>query len=137
QMSSGSSITRFLLLPFADTWELQLLHVWLFLGISLAALLGNGRIITTQPATSASTTVTKPIASSFWNTRATSFLGCAAQVFFFLSSNTAELYLLTIMSYNRYMSICQPLHHGTLLSSRACIHMAAAAWARGFPSSLL
>ncbi|KQL43102.1 Olfactory receptor 14I1 [Amazona aestiva] len=45
-MSSGSSITRCLLLPFADTQELQPWHFWLFVGISLAALLGNGLIIT-------------------------------------------------------------------------------------------
>ncbi|KFR16253.1 Olfactory receptor 14I1, partial [Opisthocomus hoazin] len=42
-----SSITQFLLLAFAGTRELQLLHFWLFLGIYLAALLGNGLIITT------------------------------------------------------------------------------------------
>ncbi|XP_056178562.1 olfactory receptor 14J1-like, partial [Falco biarmicus] len=29
------------------------------------------------------------------------------------------------------------LHYGTLLGSRACVHMAAAAWASGFLSSLL
>ncbi|NXO58041.1 O14I1 protein, partial [Aramus guarauna] len=46
QMSSGSSITHFLLLEFTDTQELQLLHFWLFLSIYLAALLGNGLIIT-------------------------------------------------------------------------------------------
>uniref|UniRef100_A0A8B9MT81 G-protein coupled receptors family 1 profile domain-containing protein n=1 Tax=Accipiter nisus TaxID=211598 RepID=A0A8B9MT81_9AVES len=45
-MSNHSSITEFLLLAFADTRELQLLHFWLFLGIYLAALLGNGLIIT-------------------------------------------------------------------------------------------
>ncbi|KAM9516254.1 olfactory receptor 14J1-like [Guaruba guarouba] len=45
-MSNSSSITHFLLLPFADTRELQLCHFWLFLGISLAALVGNGLIIT-------------------------------------------------------------------------------------------
>ncbi|KFP06533.1 Olfactory receptor 14I1, partial [Calypte anna] len=42
-----SSISQFLLLAFADRWELQLLHFWLFLGIFLAALLSNGLIITT------------------------------------------------------------------------------------------
>ncbi|KQK84682.1 olfactory receptor 14J1-like protein [Amazona aestiva] len=45
-MSNGSSIIHFLLLPFADTRELQLCHFWLFLGIFLAALVGNGLIIT-------------------------------------------------------------------------------------------
>ncbi|NXD03311.1 O14J1 protein, partial [Certhia familiaris] len=39
--------------------------------------------------------------------------------------------------YDRYVSICKPLHYGTLLSSRACAHMAAAAWASAFLYSLL
>ncbi|XP_071417395.1 olfactory receptor 14J1-like [Pithys albifrons albifrons] len=41
------------------------------------------------------------------------------------------------MCYDRYVAICKPLHYGTLLGSRACAHMAAAAWASGFLYSLL
>ncbi|XP_074787127.1 olfactory receptor 14J1-like [Athene noctua] len=41
------------------------------------------------------------------------------------------------MSYDRYVAICKPLHYGTLLGSRACVHMAAAAWGTGFLNSLL
>ncbi|XP_064495409.1 olfactory receptor 14J1-like, partial [Pseudopipra pipra] len=33
--------------------------------------------------------------------------------------------------------ICKPLHYGTLLGSRACAHMAAAAWATAFLNALL
>ncbi|NXD46991.1 O14J1 protein, partial [Copsychus sechellarum] len=39
--------------------------------------------------------------------------------------------------YDRYVSICKPLHYGTLLGSRACAHMAAAAWGSGFLNALL
>ncbi|XP_059346528.1 olfactory receptor 14I1-like [Ammospiza nelsoni] len=46
-MSNSSSISHFLLLAFAHTRQLQLLHFCLLLGISLAALLGNGLIIST------------------------------------------------------------------------------------------
>uniref|UniRef100_A0A493U4L5 G-protein coupled receptors family 1 profile domain-containing protein n=1 Tax=Anas platyrhynchos platyrhynchos TaxID=8840 RepID=A0A493U4L5_ANAPP len=45
-MSNSSFPTEFLLLPFADTRKLQLLHFGLFLGIYLAALLGNSLILT-------------------------------------------------------------------------------------------
>ncbi|XP_058664808.1 olfactory receptor 14J1-like [Ammospiza caudacuta] len=48
-----------------------------------------------------------------------------------------QICLLTIMSYDRYVSICKPLHYGTLLGSRACAHMAAAAWASAFLNALL
>ncbi|XP_056371270.1 olfactory receptor 14J1-like [Oenanthe melanoleuca] len=41
------------------------------------------------------------------------------------------------MCYDCYVSICKPLHYGTLLGSRACAHMAAAAWASGFLNALL
>ncbi|XP_065509031.1 olfactory receptor 14J1-like [Caloenas nicobarica] len=41
------------------------------------------------------------------------------------------------MSYDHYVAICKPLHYGTLLGSRACVHMAAAAWATGFLTALL
>ncbi|XP_030330470.1 olfactory receptor 14A16-like [Strigops habroptila] len=156
-MSNGSSITHFLLLPFADTRELQLWHFWLFLGIYLAALLGNGLIITSTACDQhlhtpmyffllnlslldlgcISTTVPKSMANSLWNTRAISYTGCAVQVFFFLFLITAEFYLLTVMSYDRYVAICKPLHYGTLLGSRACVHMAAAAWGTGFLTALL
>ncbi|XP_021156924.2 olfactory receptor 14J1 [Columba livia] len=156
-MSNSSSITQFLLLAFADTRELQLLHFWLFLGIYLAALLGNGLIITTIAWDQhlhtpmyffllnlslldlgfISTTVPSSTANSLWNTRAISYAGCVTQVFLFIFALSTEYFVLTVMSYDRYVAICKPLHYGTLLGSRACVHMAAAAWATGFLYSLL
>ncbi|XP_069735349.1 olfactory receptor 14A16-like [Phaenicophaeus curvirostris] len=157
QMSNSSSITQFLLLPFADSRELQLLHFWLFLGIYLAALLGNGLIIITiawdhhlhtpryffllnlalLDLGSISTTVPKSMANSLWDTKTISYSGCVAQMFLFIFFLGTEYFLLTVMSYDRYVAICNPLHYGTLLGTRACVHMAAAAWGAGFLSSLL
>ncbi|CAN8175580.1 unnamed protein product [Coccothraustes coccothraustes] len=156
-MSNSSSISHFLLLALADTRQLQLLHFCLLLGISLAALLGNGLIISavacghhlhtpmfffllTLALTdlgSICTTVPKAMHNSLWDTRDISYSGCAAQVFLFLIFIGTEYSLLTIMCYDRYVSICKPLHYGTLLGSRACAHMAAAAWASAFLNALL
>ncbi|XP_065509080.1 olfactory receptor 14A16-like, partial [Caloenas nicobarica] len=86
---------------------------------------------------SISITVPKSLANSLWDTRVISYAGCAAQVFFLAFLFGAEYSLLTIMSYDRYVAICKPLHYGTLLGSRACVHMAAAAWATGFLVALL
>ncbi|XP_057900690.1 olfactory receptor 14J1-like, partial [Melospiza georgiana] len=83
------------------------------------------------------TIVPKAMHNSLWDTTTISYTGCAAQVFFFAFFMSAELSLLTIMCYDRYVSICKPLHYGTLLGSRACAHMAAAAWATGFLYSLM
>ncbi|RMC03603.1 hypothetical protein DUI87_19778 [Hirundo rustica rustica] len=129
----------------------------LFLGISLAALLGNGLIIRAVACGhhlhtpmfffllnlaltdlgSICTIVPKAMHNSLWGTRYISYTGCAVQLFFVVFCATIELALLTIMSYDRYVSICKPLHYGTLLGSRACAHMAAAAWASAFLYSLL
>ncbi|XP_068521128.1 olfactory receptor 14C36-like [Anas acuta] len=49
----------------------------------------------------------------------------------------AEYYLLTVMSYDRYVAICKPLHYGSLLGSRACAQMAAAAWGSGLLNAVL
>ncbi|XP_053911809.1 olfactory receptor 14C36-like [Cuculus canorus] len=156
-MSNSSSITQFLLLAFADTRELQLLHFWLFLGIYLSTLLGNGLIITAiicdhhlhtpmyffllnlsvLDLGSISTTVPKSMANSLWDTREISYAGCVAQFFLFAFFISAEHSFLTIMSYDRYVAICKPLRYGTLLGSRACVHMAAAAWGAGFLYALL
>ncbi|XP_032532940.1 olfactory receptor 14J1-like [Chiroxiphia lanceolata] len=155
-MSNSSSFTQFLLLAFADRRELQLLHFWLFLAISLAALLANGLILSAVACDHhlhtpmgffllslsltdlgcICTTVPKAMHNSLQNTTTISYMGCAAQVFlhFFLAT---EFSLLTIMCYDRYVAICKPLHYGTLLGSRACAHMAAAAWATVFLYSLL
>ncbi|XP_064360308.1 olfactory receptor 14A16-like [Dromaius novaehollandiae] len=156
-MANGSSFNEFLLLAFADTRELQLLHYVLFLGIYLAALLGNGLIITAIACDhhlhtpmyffllnlsildlgSISVTVPKSMANSLRDTRAISYSGCAAQVFFFLFLCSAEYSLLTVMAYDRFVAICRPLHYGTIKDSRACVKMAAAAWASGFLNALL
>ncbi|XP_063039096.1 olfactory receptor 14J1-like, partial [Melospiza melodia melodia] len=66
-----------------------------------------------------------------------SYKGCVAQLFFFVFCANTEYFFLTIMCYDRYVSICKPLHYETLLGSRACAHMAAAAWASGFLYSLM
>ncbi|XP_052655461.1 olfactory receptor 14A16-like [Harpia harpyja] len=156
-MSNSSSTTQFLLLASADTRELQLLHFWLFLGIYLAALLGNGLIIIAVACDqhlhtpmyffllnlslldlgSISTTVPKSMANSLWDTRDISYAGCTAQVFFFFFLMSAEFYFLTVMAYDRFIAICKPLHYGTLLGSRACANMAAAAWGSGFLYAVL
>ncbi|XP_064360258.1 olfactory receptor 14A16-like [Dromaius novaehollandiae] len=156
-MFNSSSLNEFLLLGFADKWELQLLHFSLFLGIYLAALLGNSLIITAVACdhrlhtpmyffllnlslldlSSISVTVPKSMANSLWDTRAISYLGCAAQVFLFVFSLGGEYSLLTVMAYDRFVAICRPLHYGTIMGSRACVKMAAAAWASGFLNALL
>ncbi|NWR67956.1 O14I1 protein, partial [Bucorvus abyssinicus] len=111
-----------LLLTFADTQQMQLLHFELFLGIYLAALLTNGLIITTivcyhhlhtpmyflllnlafLDLEAISTTVPKAMANSLWDTTGITYRVCAAQVFLFRFYLSSEFSLLTVMCYDRY-----------------------------------
>ncbi|XP_035169358.1 olfactory receptor 14C36-like [Oxyura jamaicensis] len=156
-MPNSSSVNEFLLLAFADTRELQLLHFGLLLGIYLAALLGNGLILTAVACDrhlhtpmyffllnlalldlgSISTTLPKSMANALWDTRAISYQGCAAQLFLFAFLTGVEFANLTIMAYDHYIAICKPLHYRSLLGRRACVKMAAAAWGSGFLNAVL
>ncbi|KAM9166764.1 olfactory receptor 14C36-like [Mergus octosetaceus] len=156
-MPNISSVSEFLLLALADTRELQLLHFALLLGIYLAALLGNGLILSAVACHHRlhtpmyffllnlalldlgciSTTLPKAMANALWDTKDISYQGCAAQLFFLLFFISAEYFILTVMAYDRYVAICKPLHYGSLLGSKACAQMAAAAWGSGFLDALL
>ncbi|XP_066843091.1 olfactory receptor 14J1-like [Anser cygnoides] len=156
-MSNSSFPNEFLLLPFAGTRELQLLHFGLFLGIYLAALLGNGLILTAVACDhrlhtpmyffllnlalldlgTITTTVPKAMANFLWDTRIISYLECVAQIFFFFFFLSAEFFLLIIMAYDRYIAICKPLQYGTVMDSRTCVNMAAAVWGSTFLYAVL
>ncbi|KAM9312287.1 olfactory receptor 5AN6-like [Gastrophryne carolinensis] len=52
---------------------------------------------------------------------AISFIGCVVQFFVFGSTEAAECLLLTIMSYDRYVAICNPFNYSTIVSPMFCI----------------
>uniref|UniRef100_A0A8D0GNJ0 G-protein coupled receptors family 1 profile domain-containing protein n=1 Tax=Sphenodon punctatus TaxID=8508 RepID=A0A8D0GNJ0_SPHPU len=150
-MSNESSVTEFLLLGFSEVRELQLLHFVLFLVIYLAALIGNLLIITLIALEdhlhtpmyfflmilsiidlgSISVTIPKAMANSLMNTRLIPYPGCVAQVFFLLLFLILEVALLTVMSYDLYVAICDPLHYETVMNRGVCIQMAAISWIIG------
>ncbi|KAM9324396.1 olfactory receptor 1G1-like [Gastrophryne carolinensis] len=63
--------------------------------------------------------------------------GCIAQVFFFIYFASSELFLLSAMSYDRFVAICQPLHYTKVMSQNVCTNMASAVWILGFLYSLI
>uniref|UniRef100_A0A8C3FXW4 Olfactory receptor n=1 Tax=Chrysemys picta bellii TaxID=8478 RepID=A0A8C3FXW4_CHRPI len=156
-MSNRTTVTEFLLLGFSDVRELQILHFVVFLVIYLVALVGNLLIfmaiafdhhlhtpmyfflmnLSILDVGSISVTVPKSMANSLMNTKSISYAGCVAQVFFLFFLMAADFSLLTVMAYDRYVAICQPLHYDTMMNSKACVQMAASAWITGILYSVL
>ncbi|XP_039354494.1 olfactory receptor 14C36-like [Mauremys reevesii] len=156
-MSNQTTLTEFLLLGFSDIWELQILHFVVFLMIYLVGLMGNLLIITAIALDphlhtpmyfflvnlsildlgSISVTIPKSMVNSLMNTKVISYPGCVTQVFLFVVFTSTDLALLTIMAYDRYVAICQPLHYESVMNRRACVQMAASAWITGIVNSAL
>ncbi|XP_044840297.1 olfactory receptor 14A16-like [Mauremys mutica] len=85
---------------------------------------------------SISVTIPKSMANSLMNTRSISYSGCVTQIFLVVMFVSADFAILTVMAYDRYVAICQPLHYETVNRS-ACVQMAASAWISGILYSAL
>ncbi|XP_015993341.1 olfactory receptor 2D3-like [Rousettus aegyptiacus] len=66
-----------------------------------------------------------------------SFAGCSIQMIFFLVAGATESSLLAVMSYDRYVAVCKPLHYSTIMTQRVCVQLTIGSWASGTLVSLV
>ncbi|NWI16808.1 OR4E1 protein, partial [Crypturellus soui] len=64
------------------------------------------------------------------------FEQCVAQMFFLHLFACTEIFLLTVMAYDRYLAICKPMRYGTIMSRRTRLQLAAVVWTGGLVHSL-
>ncbi|XP_069815563.1 olfactory receptor 8D2-like [Dendropsophus ebraccatus] len=57
---------------------------------------------------------------------------CVTQYTFFVAFTSVEYFLLTVMSYDRYVAVCRPLHYHMVLSRRFCGVASLLVWIGGF-----
>ncbi|XP_010972409.2 olfactory receptor 14J1 [Camelus bactrianus] len=156
-MANLTSMSGFLLMGFSEERKLQILHALLFLVTYLLALTGNLLIITITTLDHClhspmyyflkhlslldlcfiSITVPQSIANSLMDNGYISLGQCILQVFFFIALASSEVAILTVMSYDRYVAICQPLQYETIMDPRACRRAVIAVWVAGGLSGLL
>ncbi|CAN8214250.1 unnamed protein product [Coccothraustes coccothraustes] len=149
---NSSRVTEFILLGLSNTRELQLLFFTLILLAYTMVLLGNLLIIVTvrtDPKLSSpmyfllcnlsfldicytSVTVPRVVVALLSGHRAIAFEGCMAQLFFLHFVGSSEMFLLTVMAFDRYMAISRPLHYTAIMARGACWALVAACWAGGF-----
>ncbi|XP_004700922.1 olfactory receptor 6C68-like [Echinops telfairi] len=60
--------------------------------------------------------------------RTITYTACFVQLFFIDFFTASEFFLLAIMSYDRYVAICKPLHYMTIMSIRVCRTMVICCW---------
>ncbi|KAM6148410.1 LOW QUALITY PROTEIN: olfactory receptor 14L1-like [Erethizon dorsatum] len=144
------------LVELSASWEAQTAHAALLLVVYLTALVGKLLIIvlTTVDAQLQtpmyfflrnlsfldlcyiSVTVPKSIVNSFTHDSSISFR-CALQVFFFIGLASAEIATLTVVAYDCYVAICQPLHYEAVTDHGACVRVMALSWLGGTASGLM
>ncbi|XP_007442269.1 olfactory receptor 14A2-like [Python bivittatus] len=146
-MSNKSTVTEFQLLGFSKIQELQIVHFVTFLAIYLVALMGNFLIITVISLNTHLHTpmyfflvnlsiadlgaISVTIPKTMTHTRTISYIGCAAQVFFLIFFMAVDVSLLTVMAYDRFVAICDPLHYVIVMSRASCVQMAVIVWVSG------
>ncbi|XP_040272980.1 olfactory receptor 10A7-like [Bufo bufo] len=61
-----------------------------------------------------------------------SFIGCIFQFCVFVPSESSECLLLSVMSYDRYLAICNPLRYNSIMNHRFCVTSVIVTWLVGF-----
>ncbi|XP_043823881.1 olfactory receptor 6C2-like [Dromiciops gliroides] len=56
---------------------------------------------------------------------------CFTQLFFGILLGASEFFLLAVMSYDRYVAICKPLHYATIINNRVCNQLLLGCWLSG------
>ncbi|XP_048205198.1 olfactory receptor 14J1-like [Perognathus longimembris pacificus] len=156
-LTNGTRVSGFLLMGFSENPHLQLLQAFLFLVMYLLALTSNFIIITITTldeqlqspmyyflkqlslldASFISVTIPQSIDNSLTGNSCISYAQCVFQVFFFTSLAWAELAILTVMSYDRYVAICFPLHYELIMDPRKCRSAVTAVWVSGGISGIM
>ncbi|XP_038598794.1 olfactory receptor 14K1-like [Tachyglossus aculeatus] len=80
--------------------------------------------------------VTQTVSNNTKNISSIYLLGCAAQVFLVFLFAGTEMALLMVMSHDRYVAICHPLHYEIIMPQRVCIHMMAASWFNSYLNAI-
>ncbi|XP_063158451.1 olfactory receptor 14C36-like [Candoia aspera] len=147
-MGNNTTVPYFLLLGFSQDWHLQLLHFFLFFILYLATATANLLVISVVAFDHqlrspmyfflvnlavldlgiVSVIVPKSMINSLMDTRHISYFGCVAQLFLFTSFEASDISLLTVMAYDRYVAICNPLHYEMVMNWKACTRIVILVW---------
>ncbi|XP_057566503.1 olfactory receptor 5V1-like [Hippopotamus amphibius kiboko] len=152
-----TSVTKFMLVRLSDLPEVRYPLFVVFAIMYHFTLVGNGAIllaIGTEKKLHTpmyyflanlslldmfcpSNTVPKMLENLLTEKHSISFIGCALQLYFLVALVGTEVFLLSVMAYDRYVGICFPLRYTLIITKVRCVQLTAGTWAAGFLNSLL
>ncbi|XP_045660183.1 olfactory receptor-like protein OLF4 [Ursus americanus] len=154
---NDTGISEFLLMRFSEKPELQPLIFGLFLSMYLITVFGNLLLILVVSSDShlhtpmyffltnlsfadicfTSTTVPKMLWNIQTQSKVITYDGCISQMYFFTLFAGLDLFLLTLMAYDRFVAICHPLHYMVIMNPRLCGLLVLVSWILSVLHSLL
>nr|XP_048295571.1 olfactory receptor 7A17-like [Myodes glareolus] len=158
EQGNDTQLSEFLLLGFSENQpQIQPLIFGLFLSMYLVTVFGNLLIIMAIIVDShlhtpmyiflsnlsfvdicfTSTTVPQMLVNIQTQRKVITYAGCITQMYFLLLFSGLDIFLLTVMAYDRYVAICHPLHYMVIMNTRHCVLLILACWIIGILNSLL
>ncbi|XP_048954302.1 olfactory receptor-like protein OLF4 [Canis lupus dingo] len=158
-MESGNDtqISEFFLLGFSEEQEQQPLVFGLFLSMYLITVFGNLLLILAVSSDShlhtpmyfflanlsfvdicfTSTTIPKMLWNIQTQSKVITYAGCITQMYFFTLFAVLDVFLLSVMAYDRYVAICHPLNYMVFMNPLLCGLLVMASWIMCILNSLL
>ncbi|KAM4807851.1 olfactory receptor 11L1-like [Rhinophrynus dorsalis] len=152
-----TTISEFLLLGFENLYSLKTLLFFLFLIIYILTIAGNLLIILlvliSQQVQSpmyfflsqlslsdiflSTNAVPNMLRVVLENGSSMSVTGCLSQFYLLCASTIAECFLLMVMSYDRYLAICDPLRYASIMDQKLCLLLVLLSWILGLMLPLI
>uniref|UniRef100_A0A8C7EMC2 Olfactory receptor n=1 Tax=Neovison vison TaxID=452646 RepID=A0A8C7EMC2_NEOVI len=154
---NDTQISEFFLLGFSEKPELQPLIFGLFLSMYLITVFGNLLIIlaiSTDPNLHTpmyfflanlsfvdicftSTTIPKMLWNIQTQSKVITYTGCVTQIYFLILFAVLDVFLLSVMAYDRFVAICHPLHYTVIMNPKLCGLLVLMSWVMCILNSLL
>ncbi|KAM8926699.1 olfactory receptor 7A17-like [Lycaon pictus] len=145
---NDTQISEFLLLGLSEEPELQPLIFGFFLSMYLITVFGNLLIILAVSSDShlhtpmyfflanlsfvdicfTSTTVPKMLWNIQTQSKVITYAGCITQIYFLIVFAVLDVFLLSMMAYDRYVAICHPLQYTVIMNPRVCGLLVLVSW---------
>ncbi|VTJ90856.1 Hypothetical predicted protein [Marmota monax] len=84
-----------------------------------------------------SVTAPKTIVDMLAKNKTISYAGFMLQIFGGHFFGCTEIFILTVMAYDRYVAICKPLHYMTIMDRETCSKMLLGSWVGAFIHSII